>query len=105
MNLNGKWHYSNLDKLFEIINSGIPEEDFFYKGDLFRIHHYKAIDKDEYNPFAHDVLGRFSDGQLCVVSGTRYDGKLSSFSKSYDFTSHVWYRVEQSCPSRFIYQM
>lgn len=105
MTVNSKRKYPMLDKLFEIINSGVPEEDFFYKGDLFRIHHAQGIDKDKYNPFAHEVLGRFSgdDGQLCVVSRTRFDGKLSSFSKSYDFTNPVWCRVVQSCPSRFIY--
>lgn len=93
-----------LQKLFEIINSGIPKEDFFYSGDLFRIHcPYSgyAIDIDEEKEYRASEICR--DGSCSIQRYLQFSDQVTSFSKSPDFTSSKWYKVYNTEKSTFIH--
>lgn len=66
--------FSILDSLLSYMNSGIPVEDYFYRGDIYRIHC-----RSNKPPFDLPV--------------TKYTDKISCFSKSYDFTRDCYYKV------------
>lgn len=86
-----------LTDLWKYMNSGVPEEYFFYKGDLYRIHCpnttlIQYIDKEN-----ETIVGKvWGDGSCSVLPKTHYDDYPISFSKSYDFTKPVYYKVVHS---------
>lgn len=103
-NINEKREFPRLRELFRIINSGIPKEDFFYKGDLFRIHPsrdglYGCIDLDRYRI----VSGICDDGSCWISPITQYTDKLVSYSKSPDYTTPVWYKVWPRVQNLFLH--
>jgi hypothetical protein len=55
------------------MNSGIEVDDYFYQGDIYRIH------------------CRSEDSGVLPI--TKYTNNLSSFSKDYDFTKECYYKV------------
>ena len=87
--------YPSLHKLFQIINSGIPKEDFFYQGDLFRIHTGYVKLKENVEPSRERIIGKVrSDGSCRVLPITEYPDTLAAFSKRYDFTDrNIYYKV------------
>lgn len=106
------WNYAKtndssldiLDELFKIINSGIPKEDFMYQGNLFRIHTpyvglYDDIDKEK--EFA--INKPCSDGSCSILTYTRYEDRLVSFSKSPNFTKDVYYKICPTLKSNLFY--
>ncbi len=76
--------FSILYTLLDYMNSGVPVEDYFYKGDIYRIH----CRSDE-PPFELPV--------------TKYTNKISCFSKSYDFTKECYYKVCKKDQSIFFH--
>ncbi len=101
-----KYHsFPNLQSLFQIINSGIPEEDFFYQGDIYRLHSpyvstIEYIDKNK-----ERIISKVcSDGSCSVLPITEYSDTLVAFSKSYDFTNQkIYYKVYPSQRSILIH--
>ena len=88
--------FPNLNALFKIINSGITREDFFYQGDLFRIHSPYTGLYTRINPQKEIIISKpCRDGSCHILERTEYDSKLVAFSKSCDFTDfNVYYKVE-----------
>ena len=83
-----------LNNLFKIINSGIAEEDFMYKGDLFRIHTAYESYIDVIDQSNERVLGKiYEDGSCFVLPFTSYSNDVVAFSKDPDFTRKVFYKV------------
>lgn len=93
--INDHHQFPNLQKLMEIINSGIPKEDFFYQGDLFRLHTSHGSLEEWVNPEKEQIIGKVcSDGSCSVLPFTEYSDKVVAFSKSCDFTNRkVFYKV------------
>lgn len=87
--------YPALQKLFDLINSGIPEEEFFYKGDLFRLHTPFFTLSTEVDPQREQIIGKISsDGSCSALPITEYSYKIVAYSKSFDFTdTKVFYHV------------
>lgn len=87
--------YPTLQKLFDLINSGIPEEGFFYKGDLFRLHTPFDTLSTDVDPQREQIIGKiYSDGSCRVLPITEYSYKLVAYSKAFDFTdTTVFYKV------------
>lgn len=77
--INDHYSFPAIQALFEITNSGISEEDFFYKGDIYRVH-------------VACCSGNKKDGK--ILPETRYSDTPVSFSKSYDFTRSVYRMVK-----------
>lgn len=97
--------YPALQELFRVINSGIPREDFFYQGDIFRLHTPYTGLADDIDPSQEDVVSRICDDCSCsVLPRTRYSDAVVAFSKSFDFTdSKIYYKVVASMPARLIH--
>ena len=81
--INDYHQFPALNKLFGIINSGIPKEDFMFQGDLYRIH------------TSYGTLSEYIDPSKERLIGKVYENKRA-FSKSYDFTRSVFYKVPAS---------
>ena len=90
-----KYHFAALQKLFKIINSGIPVEDFFYQGDLFRLHTPYVRSAEDIRPSRERIIGQiYSDGSCEAMPYTQYSDTLVAFSKSCDFTDRrIYYKV------------
>lgn len=90
--------YPTLQKLFNLINSGIPEEDFYYKGDLFRLHTPSFTSSTCVNSQRERIIGRISsDGSCRILPITEYSYKLHAYSKTFNFTdTKVFYKVYPS---------
>ena len=85
--INDYCDFPYIDKLLKIVNSGIPEEEFFYKGDLFRIHTQYSTDKSKITLSKERIISRVQpDGSCGVLPVTEYSEKPVAFSKSPDFT-------------------
>lgn len=97
--------YPALQELFRVINSGIPREDFFYQGDIFRLHTPYTGLADDIDPSQEDVVSRIcNDGSCSILPRTRYSDAVVAFSKSFDFTdSKIYYKVAASMPARLIH--
>lgn len=87
--------YPTLQKLFDLINSGIPEEDFFYKGDLFRLHTPFFTCSTNVDPQRERIIGKICSDDSCrALPITEYSHKLVAYSKDLDFTNtKVFYKV------------
>ena len=94
-----------LQELFSIINSGIPREDFFYQGDLFRLHTPYIGIADDIDPSQEVVVSKICDDGSCIIlPKTRYSDAIVAFSKSFDFTDpRVYYKVRASTRARLIH--
>ena len=94
--INNANSFPNLMNLYKIINSGIPKEDFFYKGDLFRIHTQYSTVVETVNSDKETIIRRsFVDNSCTVLPITEYSEKLVAFSKSPYFTdSNIYYKVD-----------
>ncbi len=93
--INEYTEYPTLQKLFDLINSGIPEEDFFYKGDLFRLHTPFFTCSTNVDPQRECIIGKICSDDSCrALPITEYSHKLVAYSKSFDFTdTNVFYKV------------
>ena len=90
--INDYLNFPYLTELYKIINSGIPEEDFFYKGDLFRIHSAYVGLSQYIDPAKEIIVGKICSDDSCkILSTTEYSEKLVAFSKSFDFTDRNIY--------------
>ena len=79
--------FPTLEKLFEIMNSGIPKENFFFQGDLYRLHtpYTKCFSTVDFEK--EEVLNEpCQDGSCSVLPKTVFTSDLAAFSKSFDFT-------------------
>jgi len=86
--------FPNIQKLFECINSGISQEDFMFCGDLFRIHTPYVGLASDIDPQKEFLVSKVCcDGSCSIQPITEYDGNIVAFSKSYDFTRKVFYKV------------
>ena len=96
--INEYTEYPTLQKLFDLINSGIPEEDFFYKGDLFRLHTQFFTCSTNVDPQRECIIGKICSDDSCkALPITEYSHKLVAYSKSFDFPdTNVFYKV---CPT------
>ena len=89
--------FDALNKLFAVINSGIPKEDFMYSGDLFRIHTAYHMLSEQINPSKERLIGKVCDDDSCAVLPlTHFTERVVAFSKSPDFTRSVFYKVHPS---------
>lgn len=76
-----------IQKLFQYINSGIPKEDFFYQGPIYRIHTSYSTLKEYVDTDKEFITSKvWSDGSCRVLPCTEETEKLCAFSKSFDFT-------------------
>ena len=81
-----------LQKLFEIMNSGISKEDFFYQGDIYRLHSPYVTTTEWIDPEKERIISKVRSDKSCsVLPKTEYSDTLVAFSKSYDFTDHRIY--------------
>lgn len=91
-------------KIYQHINSEMKLCDFFYKGDLFRIHVPASTLASKINPEIEFRSGPISDDGSCkVLPITRYEDTLRGFSKSYDFTLSKYYKIQQDEKAVFLY--
>ena len=80
-----------LNRLFAIINSGIPKEDFMYQGDLFQICTPYVIDYATLDQSKERPVGTANEyGECWVLPITKYSEKVDAFSKNPDFTRPVF---------------
>ena len=87
-------HFYCLNELFKIINSGIPKEDFMYRGDLYRIHTPHSTLIEDVDTRKERIIGKiYDDGSCSVLPSTEYTENVVAFSKSPDFTKPVYYKV------------
>lgn len=92
--INEYQRFPHIQALFNCINSGIPREDFMFQGDLFRIHTpYIGLASDIDSESEEIVSKVCCDGSCSIQPKTKYDGEIVAFSKSYDFTRKVFYKV------------
>lgn len=95
--INDNNEYPTLQKLFNLINSGIPTEDFFYKGDLFRLHTQYTALSAYIDPQREQIIGKIeSDGSCSALPITEYTPKLVAYSKTPDFTNRTIFN--KVCP-------
>lgn len=84
--------FPTLQELFQIVNSGIPKEDFFYQGDIYRLHSPFVTTTEWVDPEKERIISKVrSDGSCSVLPITEYSDTLVAFSKSYDFTDQSIY--------------
>ena len=77
-------NYGILQKLFVYMNSGIPEEDFFYKGNLFRIHSSYVEHVSRVDSSREIIVSSSDDGSCSVLPVTEYSAALVSlFNKAF----------------------
>ena len=102
--INDYRQFNTLNKLFEIINSGIPKEDFMYQGDLYRIHTSYGTLSEYIDPSKERLVGKvYDDGSCRVLPITEYTNSVVAFSKSPDFTRPVFYKVYATEPAVIIH--
>ena len=87
--------YPTLQKLFDLINSGIPKEDFFYQGDLYRLHTPCDTLSTYVDPQRERIIGKICSDDSCrVLPLTEYSYKLVAYSKAFNFTdATIFYKV------------
>ena len=92
--------FETLNTLFAIINSGIPREDFMFRGDLYRIHTPYVMLSENIDPKKERLIGEICDDDSCsVVPITEFTKNVVAFSKSPDFTRRAFYKVDPSAQS------
>lgn len=94
-----------IEEFFKYINSGIPKEDYFYSGDLFRLHTpYTTFDK-WIHPEEGEILGVASLDHSCrFLPKTIYNGRVVAFSKNCDFTNRaIFPKVHSNETARLIH--
>lgn len=95
--INDYQSFEALNKLFEIINSDIPRENFMYKGDLYRIHTAYSSYSEDVDSEKERIIGEVcDDGSCSVLPVTEFTNTVVAFSKSPDFTRNVFYKVSPS---------
>lgn len=91
------YNHSNLDVLqllFEYMNSGITVDDYFYKGNIYRIHCSSSMSASKVNKNDLVIISKIYEDDSCeVLPITKYTDGLSSFSKCCDFTKRCYYKV------------
>lgn len=77
------------------MNSGIPQEDFFYCGNIFRLHTAYVSTLDYIDKEKERIISKiYEDGSCLVLPITEFSDKLVAYSKSPDFTNHkIFYKV------------
>lgn len=91
--INDEYDFPLLQEMFLYMNSGIPMEDYFYIGDLFRIHSRYITIVSEVDSEKERVISKSSDGSCSVLPITEYSNNLVAFSKDHDFTRNCFYKV------------
>lgn len=92
--INDYHQFDSLNKLFEIINSGIPKESFMFQGDLYRIHTSYVTFSEYIDPVKERLIGKICEDDSCsVLPITQFSKEVVAFSKSPDFTRKVFYKV------------
>lgn len=96
--INESYEFPEIERLYQIINSGIEKEDFFYNGDLFRIHSRYTTTTDELDSDRERIIGNICRDNSCsVLPITEYSSRPVAFCKSYDFTDKkIFYHVISS---------
>ena len=95
--INDRDDFTALNKLFAIINSGIPREDFMYRGSLYRLHSGYPTLTEYIDPEKERIIGKvYSDGSCFALPITQYTDGVVAFSKSPDFTRPCFYKVSES---------
>lgn len=98
--INQYHRFDALNKLFAIINSGIPEEDFMFRGNLYRIHTPYVMLSENIDPKKERLVGEICDDDSClVVPITEFTESVVAFSKNPDFSRRVFYKVDPSAQS------
>ena len=102
--INNNHQFNALNKLFEIINSGIPKEDFMYQGDLYRIHTSYGTLSEYIDSSKERLIGKVHEDDSCsVLPITEFTKDVVAFSKSPDFTRPVFYKVASSRKAVFLH--
>ena len=102
--INDYCQFRALNELFEIINSGIPKEDFMFQGALFRIHTPYITFSEDIDPLRERLISKIYEDDSCfVLPITEYSEGVVAFSKSSDFTKPVFYKVNPSEKAVFLY--
>lgn len=97
-------NFQGLQELYEIINSGIPKEDFMFRGDLFRIHTSYGGLSENVNSDKETIVSKIcSDGSCSILPITEFSDSLVAFSKYSNFTRPVFYKVNAKQTANIIY--
>lgn len=108
----GSWHkgaglyddFPAIQELFQIINSGIERDDFFFSGDIFRLHTPFDIDADNTCEMEGEIIGKiYIDNSCLFLPKTVYNNNIVAFCKNCDFTRDVFYKVAPNMPARLIH--
>ena len=85
--------FALLQQMFCYMNKGIPTEEYFFRGNLYRIHSsYPTLLSEVDNQ--HELIVHSSDDGSCrVLPVTEYSDKLVSFSKDRDFTRKCYNKI------------
>lgn len=102
--INNYNNFQVLQKLYEIINSGIPKEDFMFRGDLFRIHTSYVGFSEDVNSDKETIMSKICcDGSCSILPITEFSDSLVAFSKYNNFTRDVFYKVNANQTANIIY--
>ncbi len=92
--INDYYESEILQKMFEYMNSGIPKEDYFYQGNLFRIHGSHSTLQSCVDTNRERIIENIcDDGSCSVLPITEYSEKPVAFSMNHDFTRRCFYKV------------
>ena len=97
---------NRLEEWFEYINKPDTWKDcWFYQGDLYRIHTPYSGLSTEIDKTKERIVSKIYEDDSCnILPITQYSDKIVAFSKSYDFTTDAFYKVdERGYPDTFIH--
>lgn len=101
INENEKFPY--LQELYSIINEKQIDTPWSFRGQLYRIHTSQVACLDYIDSTRYERISKvYSDGGCRVIPITDYTSELVAYSKSYDFTRSVYYKVCPNQKSKFI---
>ena len=89
---------NGLEEFYIELNKNIElASKYGFKGNLYRIHTpYTALASENDRSKEYIVGEVCEDGSCSVLKETQYNNKIASFSKSYDFTRDVFYKISSN---------
>lgn len=93
--INKQYDFFILQELFKYMNSpGVQPTDFFYIGDLYRIHTPYVRLASEVDPQKERIVSEICEDDSCAVLPiTEFSDELVAFSKNPDFTRKCYYKI------------
>lgn len=96
--------YSTIYDTFALLKNSGYDYGIGYQGDLFRIHSPHTTLKEYVDLDKENIIGEIcDDGSCSVLPKTCYNNNIASFSKTYDFTKPVFYKIFEDGIYNFIH--